>query len=347
MGAGAVSSHFAASLQLVPNARIQAVSSRSEARASSFARSYGAVSCYTDYADMLADPDVDIVYIATPTALHAAHAVEALEAGKPVLVEKPFASTRSEAERIVDAARAAGRFCMEGMWMRFVPAVQDVRRRVLAGEIGTPRLLQADIGFQIPYDADSRYYSREAGGGVILDLGIYGLSLVQYLLGWPDALDAQICAAPNGVDEQASIVLKCGEAMAQITCSFAGRLSNTAHLVGSAATVEIQEPFFAPRGYTLERTPGGGGHSETKQTVERGVFDRYPSLAAWRHRARPLVQKLKGRRRNVVHSFKGYGYQFEAMEAQRCLATGLLESETMPLRDSVRLIELADLARGD
>jgi predicted dehydrogenase len=344
MGAGAVSSHFAASLQLVPNATIQAVTSRSVERASSFASSYGAARFYTGYSEMLADPNVDIVYVATPTAFHAAHAVEALEAGKSVLVEKPFAATKDQAKQIVDAARAAGRFCMEGMWMRFVPTVQDIRRRVLEGEIGTPRLLQADIGFHIPFDANSRYYSREAGGGVILDLGIYGLSLAQYLLGWPDALDAQIYEAPNGVDEQASIVLMCGETMVQITCSFAGRLTNTARLVGSAATIDIHEPFFAPRGYSLERTTGGKTAPDKTNTVQRGIFDRYPSLATWRHRVRPLVQLLQGRRRNVTHSFKGYGYQFEAMEAQRCLTAGQLESETMPLNDSVRLIELADLA---
>ena len=344
MGAGGVSCHFAASLQFVPNATIQAVVSRSQERASSFARSYGAKEFYTDYTDMLADPAVEIVYVATPTAFHAAHAIQALEAGKAVLVEKPFAATKEEAQQIADAARASGRFCMEGMWMRFVPAVQDIRRAVLAGELGTPRLLQADIGFHIPYAADSRFYSREAGGGVILDLGIYGLSLAQYLLGWPDSLDAQIFEAPNGVDEQASISLKCGETMVQIMCSFAGRLTNTARLAGTDATIEVHEPFFAPHAYTLERMTQSPSASHRSNTVKRSVFDRYPLLARFRHSARPLVQRLRGRRANVSHRFNGYGYQFEAMEAQRCLAAGLTESKTMPLDDSVRLIELVDRA---
>lgn len=343
MGAGGVSRQFAASLRHLSDARAWAVTSRTPERARAFAHDFGIGHWHTDYDTMLADPALDVVYVATPTAYHDEHALKAIAAGKAVLVEKPFAVTPERARRVVEAARAAGVFCMEGMWMRFMPAMQALERMIAAGDIGEPRLLQAELGFQIPYDERSRYYSAELGGGALLDLGVYLLWLAHSLLGKPRGSSAEMIRSPTGVDEQMSIVLRYEHALASLSCGFVNRARNNALIVGTAGTIHLHAPLYAPKRLTLERSSTRGrADVEGIASGWRNTVERSATLVAIKHWITPIARALLGKRRRFRHGFRGFGYQFEAAEVARCLEQGELESPIVPLADSIAVLELVE-----
>ena len=206
LGTGKIAVDFGLALQLVKDAELQAIASRNVKKAKQFAKNLGAARYFDNYDDLVADPNIDIVYIATPNALHKEHSLLALNAGKPVLCEKPFALTADEAQTVIDVARSKGLFCMEAMWIRFIPAMQAVKQCVTKGEIGDINLLIADMGY--PASASShRSLFNPQGGGVLLDRGIYLISLAYFLLGKPDGIVSQARLNAQGIDEQISILL--------------------------------------------------------------------------------------------------------------------------------------------
>jgi dihydrodiol dehydrogenase / D-xylose 1-dehydrogenase (NADP) len=340
LGAGHVSREFAHSLRLVPGATLRSVASRTASSAASFAQEFDIPQSFSDYAAMLADDDLDVVYIATPSQFHDEHAVLALEAGKAVLVEKPFATSAAGAQRIVDAARANERFCMEGMWMRFIPAIRALKQLIDAGEIGTPKILTASLGFRIPYSPDSRYYRPELGGGSLLDLGVYPISLAFFLLGHPSEVSCQMTLTETGVDQQASALLKHGDALAQLSCGFVDRLDNGAGIVGTEGAIRIAPPVYAPTRLLLEQSspvsqPSGTSPGPKKKLPHAFAVDL-------RRRLLPVARTLLRPPRRITRNFSGFGYQFEAAEVERCLAARELESPTMPLDESLAILRVVD-----
>jgi len=248
LGAGDVAVNFARSVQLLPDHRVAVVASRSAARAGAAAEALGVARTCTDYGALVADADIDAVYIATPAALHRDHVALALRAGTQVLCEKPFTVTGAEARALADLARATGTFCMEAMWMRFIPAIQALKARIDAGEIGTVRMIRGELGFPVPYDPKSRFFDKGLGGGALLDLGIYPLSLAWYLLGAPVAGQMMVSPAPTGVDAQAVINLRFeGGALAQLAASFNQRLGNAAVVTGCGSCRGRSMPRCKPR----------------------------------------------------------------------------------------------------
>jgi predicted dehydrogenase len=344
LGAGRVSHEFAHSLRLVPDARIAAVASRTREHAERLAGELG-VRAYSDLSAFFADPDIDVVYIATPAGLHEEHALAAIGDGKAVLCEKPFAASAASARRIAEAARAAGVFCMEAMWMRFVPLVRELKAMLERGEIGDVRLLQAELGFPIPYREGSRYYDAALGGGALLDLGVYPLSLAFYLLGLPSDTHAFVIS-DHGVDEQVCVTLQYPNALAQLTCTFANRARNNAFVLGSRGQIEIDAPLYAPTGMTVTRSPAldsGGGPRPSWEPL----IDKRPRLVELRRRLTPTLKPLVRRnQQRITRHFPGFGYQFEAEEAMRCMWAKELESPLMPLGETVALLELLDRLRA-
>ena len=175
VGPGRIAEKVAADFALLPSAKLAAVASRSVERARAFALRHGIETsrAYGSYAELFADDTVDVVYLATPNPRHHRHALEALEAGKNLVVEKPFTLTYEGAREVVARAKSSGRFVMEGMWTRFQPAVQRVRELVHEGAIGELRGLEVDLGIQAPSDAHDRFFSKELGGGALFDLGVF------------------------------------------------------------------------------------------------------------------------------------------------------------------------------
>ncbi len=207
VGPGRIAENVVRDVVHVPGAEVTAVGSRSPDRAQDFARRHGIGTAHGSYADLVADPDVDVLYLATPHPQHHAVALDAIAAGKHLLVEKSFTATVAGAQEVVDAARAAGVFVMEAMWTRFQPAVVRLRELVADGAVGEVRSVQADLGVAREYDPADRLFAKELGGGALLDLGVYVVSFAQMLLGDPDTVTATGSTFPTGVDAEAAVLL--------------------------------------------------------------------------------------------------------------------------------------------
>lgn len=350
LGAGDVARNFGASVALLPGHSVAAVASRSAARAAATAARLGGARAVTDYAALVADGGIDAVYVATPAALHRDHVGLALEAGKPVLCEKPFTVTAEDARALADLARTTGTFLMEAMWTRFIPAIEALRARIEAGEIGELRMFEAELGFAVPYDPANRFFDPALGGGALLDLGIYPLSLAWHLLGPPEAGQLLTGDAPNGVDARAAITLRhAGGALSSLSCSFDQRLRNTAVVTGTRGSLALDAPLYAPERITRTRAAvpapvavaGGDG---TPGRLAR--LTGHPQAVRLRRRYAPLLRQLLRRERTTqAYPFAGHGYQFEAAEVARCVRAGLGESPVMPLGETVAILDCLETLR--
>jgi predicted dehydrogenase len=313
IGTGGIAATMTADLNLSDSGRVVAVGSRHQESADRFADQFGIPRRHASYEDLVTDPDVDAVYVATPHPMHHANALLALEAGKPVLVEKAFTMNAAEAHDLVETARSKGLFLMEAMWTRFLPHMAEIRRLIAEGSLGDIVTVMADHGQWFPRDPDSRLYDPQLGGGALLDLGVYPVSFASMILGPPDRIVALIEQAFTGVDGQTSMLFGyTNGAQAILTCTSAARTPTRAAIVGTDARVEIDGDFYAPTSFTV---------------IPR---DSSPSRFAQPHRGR--------------------GLRHEADEVARCLREGLLESPLMPLDESVSIMEtmeavLAQVAR--
>ncbi len=312
VGTGDIAHRFASQLAKTERGAVYGVASRSSERAARFASNHGAARSFGSYDELLADPAVDVVYLATPTRDHLAHCLMAIEQNKAVLCEKPLASSQEEGEQIVAAARARGVFCMEGMWMRFHPLVQQLRSMVRAGQLGDIHYVRAELGWAKSVE---RVEKPELGRGARLDFGVYPLSFVHYLLGVPERVEAFARKHPAGGDETVTVQLVYPSCAASIAASVSAELDNDALVVGSKAVARLGRPLLSPR--WLEVTP-------------RGASRKSPPLRAL---SRALLQpKLSPH----------VGFLREAEEVMRCLEDGKLESDANPLVDSLWVLSVAD-----
>lgn len=297
-GTGKMADGFVRDFAHVPDATITAVGSRRPESAGTFAARHGIATAHGSYRALVEDPDVDVVYIATPHPQHHAIATAAIEAGKAVLVEKAFTATLAGAQEVVDLARARGVFCMEAMWTRFQPVVAHARELVAAGTIGEVRMVQADLGAFRAYDADDRLFAPHLGGGATLDLGVYVISIAQHFLGRPDRVQSSGTHFPNGADASVSILLGYDD----------GRSA------GLLASLESE-------------TPGRAVIAGTRGSIELVPRFHHPDTLVVRRNGEPAE--------TVVRAPVGRGYVHEAIEVNRCLALGLTESPVVPLQDTL------------
>jgi predicted dehydrogenase len=200
VGTGAMADVFAQGLADAPGAKLVAVASRTQSRAQAFAERHGVARAHQGCAALAVDPGVDLVYIATPHSDHHASAMAMLEAGKPVVCEKPFSMDAREAREVIALARRRRLFCMEAMWMRFMPAVRELVSRLRAGDIGEMRSATIELGHPAVFDPSHRVFDPALGGGALLDLGCYVVSFALLLFGPPTSVKSQVTLAPNGVD---------------------------------------------------------------------------------------------------------------------------------------------------
>jgi predicted dehydrogenase len=324
LGTGTVARDFAEALRLIPQARLNAIGSRSREAADKFASDFGIPRAHARYADLARDPEIDVIYVATLNSEHKNNCILALESGKAVLCEKPFTLDAGEARAIIEVARRTGRFCMEGMWMRFVPLVRELVEMVRSGTIGELRMVTANLGFAFEFDPKHRVFDRARGGGSMLDLGVYGLSFAFQFLGRPTEVATQALLGQTGVDEQATVLLGfSNQSQAVVTSSLRSRLSNDAVLIGSKGSIHVHEPLYAPQTATLSRL---GQHKSS-----RGPF-------SW----------LRGSsdRPTITRKCLGKGYTHEAMEVMQCLEAGERESPIMPLDESLAIMEVMDELRA-
>ncbi|MBL8930547.1 MAG: Gfo/Idh/MocA family oxidoreductase [Kineosporiaceae bacterium] len=308
LGTGGIAQKFITEVGALDDAQIAAVGSRTAHRATEVAAAHGIPHAHASLTGLVDDPMVDAVYVATPHPAHAEGALAAIEAGKHVLVEKPFTMTGAQARAVAEAAAAAGVFCMEAMWTRFLPHAVRVRGLLADGAIGPIRTVIADHGQGFAPDPAHRLFSPELGGGAMLDLGIYPLSWAFMVLGAPSAVTAVSDPAMTGVDATTSAVLQYpGGAHAVITTTLTARTACRAVVTGTEGTIDVDPVFYMPSGFTLTRRDG---------TTER--FTTPP---------------LSG---------PGKGLRFQAQEVARCLREGLTQSPILPLAETVAIMDVVD-----
>jgi predicted dehydrogenase len=298
VGPGRIATGVAQDFAYVPNASLLAVGSRSAERAKSFAAEHGIERAYGSYPEIMADPEVDALYIATPHPQHLEVALAAIASGKAVLVEKTFTATVAGAERLIDAARSAGVFAMEAMWTRFQPAIVEARRLVDDGAIGEVRQVQADLGVDRPYDPTDRLFDPAQGGGALLDHGVYVVSFAQYFLGVPDRVEVVGSLAPTGVDADGALLLGYPDGRAAaLMISLLGALPGGARIQGTGGYIEVPPRFHHPDRIVLKR------RGQDPETITRPA--------------------------------SGTGYAHELIEVTEAVRAGRTESSIMPLDDTL------------
>jgi len=308
LGLGRIANKFAIGLQSVPDASLVAVGSRSDAKAADFAAEFGVPRAYASYEALVADPEVDVVYVATPHPMHLEAALLCMKAKKAVLCEKPFTLNARECQELIDCARREKVFLMEAMWTRFLPVMVQVREWLARGMIGEPRMVMADFGFRVDWNPESRILNPHLGGGALLDVGIYPLALASMVIGGaPMKVTGQCHLGETGVDEQSAIVLSYqGGALAVLTCAVRTRTPQDARILGTEGSIYLPE-FWHGEQVTLTIT---GKEVETVSPV-----------------------------------MVGNGYNYEAVEVGLCLRAGLKESPVMPLAETLATMRTMDELR--
>ncbi len=346
VGAGRMAVGFAEALRAIPGAIIGAVTTRTPVRARAFSDRFPTARIHPSVEALVADPAVDIVYVATPHHRHAPDSLLALRHGKPVLCEKPFGLDASEAREVIALARQQELFCMEAMWMRFIPAVVRACEMVREGAIGEPQLLTADFGYPVTYDPTSRFFDPAQGGGALLDRGVYALSLALMLFGLPRQAVGLTALAGSGVDQHVGMVLRFDhERLAILAASLTSETTNEAIILGSDGRLRIHAPFFCSDRLSVRRNRNSLSR-EPKTTRDRGLLGSAGQHRLVHQALRVLapVRALPSRSRR--YPIEGNGYGYEAREVMRCVRSGRLESPYMPLDESLRVMELVDIVRS-
>ncbi|UFS61160.1 Gfo/Idh/MocA family protein [Subtercola endophyticus] len=308
LGTGWIASQFTSDL-LATGLRVSAVGSRSLEGAREFAGRFGEPTAHGSYEDLVADADVDAVYVATPHPMHVENALLAIRAGKHVLIEKAFTVNAREAQLIVDEAAAHGVAVMEAMWTRFLPHMVRIRELIAAGALGEVRTISADHNQRLSADPAHRINNPELGGGALLDLGIYPISFAIDLLGLPTRILASSSPTATGVDRQTAVIME-HEGGAQSVSQFALDTAgpNVASIIGTEARIDIDAVWFTPTTFRLIDSAGT-------------VLERYEH---------PVVSR---------------GMEYQAFEFERMIAAGERESPLMPASASLAIMGTLDEVR--
>ncbi|MHA1746398.1 MAG: Gfo/Idh/MocA family protein [Promethearchaeota archaeon] len=305
LGCGNIAHSFAMGLKHIPNAQIIAVASKS-GKAEKFGKQYGATYTYTNYEDLVANPEVDVIYVATTHNFHFENTKLCLENRKPVLCEKAFTINAAQLKILIDLARKEQLFLMEAMWSRFFPCMVKLREMIAQNKIGDVRLIKGDFGFTMLHGPEHRVFNPKLAGGALLDLGIYPISFASMILGTPQKITSSATMGETGVDIFSSYFLEYENgAVSMLSSSTQLCPPHTALVVGTKGYLEIPN------------------------------FSRPKKMNYWNGK------KLE----HLEFPHKSPGYQFEALEVMNCLKNGKLESNIMSLDESLTIMETMDTMR--
>lgn len=309
LGTGGIAHKFVIGVKALADHQVVAVGSRQMQTANKFADEFSIVHRHASYEALAADPEVDAIYIATPHPMHKENTLTCLRAGKHVLCEKPFTINAAETLEIISEARQRKLFLMEAMWTRFTPIIQEAHRLIREGAIGQVRMICADFGYRAGFRPESRAFDPALGGGALLDVGIYPLSLASMLLGTPDRITGLAELGQTGVDEQSAFIL--GYPQGQLAVLYTAVRTSTPHdavIMGADGMIRIHPPFWIPKRMTL--TQAGKGAQE------------------------------------IALPYTANGYNYEAAEVANCVRSGQLESAIMPLDESLAIMQTMDAIRA-
>lgn len=308
LGCGRIARKFSNDLKLLPNARLYAAAARNYANAEAFAGELGFEKAYGSYEEMLADPEVDVVYVATPHSHHHEHVMMCLRAGKAVLNEKAFALTLREAREMVQTARDKGIFLMEAFWTRFQPSFLKTLEILQSGELGSLKIVRSDFAFHAIKDPEKRLYNVSLGGGSLLDIGIYPVFAALSVLGVPKRIKALATFAETRIEESIAMVFQYpGGELASLYSSFATNSFVTTEYNCEKGSIFLARRWMAPT-----------------------------SVTVWHE---------GGREESFTFQEPGNGYQYEAKHVMECLDAGKTESDMMPLDFTLKMMETLDRIR--
>ena len=307
---GGIARSWASALHATTASRVVAVGSRSLERAQAFASEFGGGRAYGDYESLVADPEVDAIYVASPHSHHHEHALLALDAGKPILVEKAFTRSAPEATAVVEAARSRGLLVVEAMWTRFLPHIDVVRRSLEDGLLGEIVAVEADHGQLLHPHGPQRLADPALAGGALLDLGIYPVSFAHFVLGGFSTVRAAGTLAETGVDASETIaVTSPSGAIGTLSATMLGKTPTSASIAGTAGRIFVDHTFYRP-------------------TTTVRLFDN----------TEREIDRYEPPRRD-------HGLAYEAAEFARLLTDGKTESDLLPLDETVRIMQVLDDVR--
>lgn len=309
IGLGKIAKKFVSDLLLMPeNHILLAVGSRNRAKAEAFRSDYGAQKAYGSYDDLLTDPAVDIIYIATPHDTHAELSIRAMKAGKHVLCEKPLAVNAKQVEEIIKVSQSSNVFIMEAFWSRFNPSISDVLARIRNGDLGEVNYVNADFTFKRNDPINSRMLNPELAGGSLLDMGVYPVFLAYSVLGYPTEIKSIGTLHINGVDLQTATILNFKNGVASLMSGFTSQSCMQAQICGTEGTIILHPTWHETQGYTFMNA----------QTREKEVFNR------------------------PTH---GMGFTGEIAECYRCIHNDENQSDKWPLSSSLNMLKITDEIR--
>lgn len=310
IGPGRIAESFAAGLMVIDDAVLYGVASRNETRAKEFAARFEGKNIYTSYEALVNDPAIDGIYIATPHRFHLEQTMLCLEAGKPVLCEKPLTVNAAETEALIEKARENGTFLMEALWTRYLPIYDQVREWLDSGVIGDLKFLISTFGFALPDDPEDRWLNPELAGGTLLDMGIYPIAISQWVTGMePETVSSQAMLGETGVDVFTAATFQYANGIvSQFSSNFISQNLNDFTIYGTAGYIRIH-PFY------------WGGTKATLAT--------------------------EGQELTVEKPFRATGFEYQTEEAMRCIRAGLLESPKMTHVDTLANMKLMDEIRAD
>lgn len=309
IGAGWIAEKMAEALATLEDYCVHAIASRSIEKATEFAVRWNIPKAYGSYEEMVADKDVDLVYIATPHSHHYPHAMLALNAGKPVLVEKAFTANAAEAEELIETARSKGLFITEAIWTRYMPLSHKVKEIMESGIIGKPRVITATLCYMMEFK--ERILRPDLCGGALLDLGVYALNFARMYFGTDIVRTVSNChMGPTGIDLQECISLSYAD----------GKMANLQ--AGTLCLNDRQGIINGTEGYIRV------DNINCPEVVE--VYRNYELVA-----------------RHVKPEDMVNGYEYQVIEARRCIEAGLLESPMMPHQETLDIMKQMDGLRKE
>lgn len=309
IGLGRIAHQFARGLQSLPSANLAAVASRTKEKADDFGREFNVERCYGSYQELYDDPYIDAVYVATPHPMHYENTLACLKHKKPVLCEKPLAINSIQAKELVHTANTENVFLMEAMWTLFFPLIIKMQQMISDGVIGDARMLKGDFGFDSEVDPTHRTMNPELGGGSLLDVGIYVVTLSYMLFGVPQTIYSHADIGNTGVDEVAAMLFAYHEGqMSLISSAVKLRMDLDVTIYGTKGRIKIHTPWWKPQRMSL----------------------------------------IIGDEEQIIDvPYEGNGYNYEAMEVEKCVRAKQIESKIVPHNETIAIMTILDSIRSD
>ena len=308
IGLGKIAEKFATDMQKVSNSKIYAVASRTLEKAETFAKKHQATMAYGNYEELLSDPKIDAIYIATPHSLHKENTLMCLQNNIPVLCEKPLALNRFEVENMINAAKENNTLLMEALWTYFLPHYQKVLELLEQKHFGNILKLEADFGFKASLDPSGRVYNKTLGGGSLLDIGIYPIFSALTTLGIPKKTEAKATFFDNGADATCNMIFYYDQAIAHLKSTLVEKTNTEAIFTCETGVIKINSRFHEPTTVTLKSN--------------------------------------NGEEKTLDFNYNSIGYNFEIEHFNQLIRTNKKESPIMSFQKSTELIDLLDLIKA-